>query len=124
MKIDTVYLLNNDEFSKAIANWTEGKRVEYVSTDKKGDALAEIIEGVVVFHENHNFSKEDEDIQALIESHNKPAHRVDINGTLAATASNFTMWLERNKPKSLLVLGNKEVSKNKNLMRFLNKLTD
>lgn len=124
MKIDTVYLLNNDEFSKAIANWTEGKRVKYVSTDKKGESLAEIIEGVVVFHENHNFSKEDEDIQELIESHNKPAHRVDINGTLAATASNFTMWLERNKLKSLLVLGNKEVSKNENLKRFLNKLTD
>lgn len=123
MKINTIYLINNDKFSKAISTWAEGKSVESISTDKKGDALAEIIEGVVVFHENHNFSKEDEEVQELIESHNKPAHRIDINGTLAATASNFTMWLERNKPKSLLVLGNKEVSKNKNLKRFLNKLT-
>lgn len=124
MKIDTVYLINNDAFSETITSWTEGKQVVAVPTDKKGDALAEIVEAVVIFHENHNFSKEDEDIQELIESHNKPAHRIDINGTLAATASNFTMWLERNKPKSVLVLGNKKVTKNENLKRFLNKLAD
>lgn len=124
MKIETVYLINNNSFSSTITEWSDGKRIDVVNLDQKSNKLAEIVDAAVVFHENHNFTKEDEDIQELLESNNRPSHRVDINGTLAATKSNFTMWLERNKPSNLLILGNPDIAKNPNLKRFLDSLQD
>lgn len=124
MKIKTVYLINNNSFGNTITEWSEGKRIDAVSVDQKNSNLVEIVDGAVVFHENHNFTKEDEEIQEFLESNNRPSHRVDINGTLAATKSNFTMWLERNKPSNLLILGNPDIAKNPNLKRFLDSLQD
>lgn len=124
MKIKTVYLIDNNSLGITIAEWSEGKRINAVNLDQKNDNLADVVDAAVVFHENHNFTKEDEDIQSLLENNHRPSHRVDINGTLAATKSNFTMWLERNKPSNLLILGNPEVAKNPNLKRFLDSLED
>ncbi|PHR47106.1 MAG: hypothetical protein COA32_09290 [Fluviicola sp.] len=124
MKIKTVYLINNNSFGNTITEWSEGKLIDVVSIDQKSSDLVDIVDGAVVFHENHNFTKEDEDIQEFLESNNRPSHRVDINGTLAATKSNFTMWLERNKPSNLLILGSLDIAKNPNLKRFLDSLQD
>lgn len=124
MKIKTVYLIDNNSLGKTITEWSEGKSINAENIDQKNGDLSEIIDAAVVFHENHNFTKEDEEIQASLEKHHRPSHRVDINGTLAATKSNFTMWLERNQPSTLLILGNPEVSKNPNLKRFLDSLED
>ncbi|MDX1651275.1 MAG: hypothetical protein R3277_02210 [Brumimicrobium sp.] len=122
MKIETVYIINSNEFGNAILEWAEGKQIEAVRVDPKHTDLAELIKGVVIFHENHNFSKEIEEMQEYLEDNNRPAHRIDINGTLAATKSNFTMWLERNKPSKLLILGNSNIVGNPNLKRFLDSL--
>jgi hypothetical protein len=124
MKIKTVYLINNNSFGDTITEWSEGTRIDAVSIDQKNSDLAEIVDAAVVFHENHNFTKVHEDIQEFLESNNRPSHRVDINGTLAATKSNFTMWLDRNKPSKLLILGNPNIAKNPNLKRFLDSLQD
>lgn len=119
MKIETIYVIENNKFGKAIAEWAEDKRIEVVPTTQKNDNLSELIDGVVLFHENHNFSREDEDTQSELSRGNTPVHKVDINGTLAATNSNFNMWLDRNRPQSLLILGDDEVAKNGNLPNFL-----
>jgi hypothetical protein len=124
MKIEKVYLISDNSFGSTIAEWSEGKRIDVVSVEQKNNDLAEIVDAAIVFHENHNFTKEDEDIQDFLESNNRPSHRVDINGTLAATKSNFTMWLERNKPSNLLILGSPDIAKNPNLKRFLDSLQD
>lgn len=124
MKIEKVYLISDNSFGSTIAEWSEGKRIDVVSVEQKNNNLAEIVDAAIVFHENHNFTKEDEDIQDFLESNNRPSHRVDINGTLAATKSNFTMWLERNKPSNLLILGSPDIAKNPNLKRFLDSLQD
>ena len=119
MRIETVYVIENNKFGKAISEWAEGKRIQVVATTHKNDNLSEIIDGVVLFHENHNFSRDDEETQSDLSNGNKAVHKVDINGTLAATNSNFNMWLDRNRPKSLLVLGDEDVAKNNNLSAFL-----
>ena len=124
MKIKTVYLISNNSFGNTITEWSEDKRIDVVSVEQKNNDLADIVDAAVVFHENHNFTKEDEDIQGFLESNNRPSHRIDINGTLAATKSNFTMWLERNKPSNLLILGSPDIAKNPNLKRFLDSLQD
>lgn len=119
MKIKTIYVIANNKFGKTIGEWAESNRIEVVSTAQKNSELSELVEGVVLFHENHNFSKEDEELQEELDKDNKPIHKVDINGTLAATNSNFNMWLDRNRPQSLLILGAEEIANNPNLPIFL-----
>jgi hypothetical protein len=119
MTIRTVYVIEENNFGKSITEWTEDKRIEAVAVDQKKNDLLEDIDAVVVFHENHNFSKEDEETHTFLTDNNKPGYKIDINGTLAATNSNFTMWLDRNKPNSLLILGQSDVTKNPNFKRFL-----
>lgn len=122
MKIETIYVIENNKFGKAIAEWAENKRIEVVATTHKNDNLTEVIDGVVLFHENHNFSKDDEDTQNELSNGNTAVHKVDINGTLAATNSNFNMWLDRNRPSTLLILGDEEVAVNANLPNFLERI--
>lgn len=122
MKIEKFYFLENNEFSKAIQYWAEKKQIETLVIDSKKGDLSEIVDAVALFHENHNFSKDAEETHSFIVNNNRPGHKVDINGTLAATASNFAMWLERNSPKNLLIIGSDGLSKNENLSRFLSSL--
>lgn len=119
MKTETIYVIENNKFGKAIAAWAEGKRIQVVPSTQKNDNLRELIDGVVLFHENHNFSKEDEETQSILSERNISVHRVDINGTLAATRSSFNLWLDRNRPKSLLILGDDGIAQNANLPDFL-----
>ncbi len=119
MTIQTVYVIDNNAFGKSIEEWTDSKRIEAITVEQKNNELLEHVDAVVVFHENHTFSKEDEETHTFLTENNKPGYKVDINGTLAATKSNFTMWLERNRPKNLLILGKPAVVKNENFKRFL-----
>lgn len=119
MRIRKIYIIEDSTFGKSIAEWTEDKRIEAVPVDQKNTDLIDEVDAVVVFHENHNFAKEDGETHAYLTENNKPGHKVDINGTLAATNSNFTMWLERNRPNALLILGQADVAKNPNFKRFL-----
>ncbi|HLW30496.1 MAG TPA: hypothetical protein VKX29_06535 [Brumimicrobium sp.] len=120
MKIETIYVIENNKFGKAIGEWAEDKRIHVVLTEQKNNELSSLIDGVVLFHENHNFSKDDDETQEVLGKDNKAVHKVDLNGTLAATNSNFNMWLDRNRPRTLLILGNDKVAKNANLANFLN----
>ena len=121
-KVKTVCLIESNLFSKSIEVWAHNSSLSLETLDAKTQDIDEFIDGVVVFHENHNISKEIEDLQLILDSANRPGHRIDINGTLAATKSNFEMWLERNKPSKLLFLGKNDLPKNKNLQRFLENL--
>jgi hypothetical protein len=122
IKVKTVCLIESNLFSKSIEVWAHNSSLSLETLDAKTQDIDEFIDGVVVFHENHNISKEIEDLQLILDSANRPGHRIDINGTLAATKSNFEMWLERNKPSKLLFLGKNDLPKNKNLQRFLENL--
>ncbi len=119
MRIRKIYVIEGNTFGKSITEWTGDKRIEAVPVDQKNTDLIEEVDAVVVFHENHNFTKEDGETHTYLTENNKPGYKVDINGTLAATNSNFTMWLERNRPNSLLILGQADVAKNPNFKRFL-----
>lgn len=119
MTIKSIYVVEGTDFGKSITQWVEDTSIEAIPIEQKNNELLDVIDAVVIFHENHNFSKEDEETHAFLVENNKPGYKVDINGTLAATNSNFTMWLERNKPNSLFILGQSAITKNPNLKRFL-----
>jgi len=86
--------------------------------------LYDVIDGAILFHINHNLSKELNELHKEIDMNNRPIHKIDVNGTLAATVSNFTMWIERNKPERILVLGGDEVENSNNLHRFLTSIVE
>ncbi|HLW40255.1 MAG TPA: hypothetical protein VKX31_07680 [Brumimicrobium sp.] len=119
MNLETIYVISDNKFGKYIAEWAGSKKVEVITTQQKNSELSDLVDGVVIFHENHNFRKEDLETQDVLNENNRAVHKVDLNGTLSATNSNFIMWLERNKPKSLLFLADDAVIKNNNLSAFL-----
>ena len=119
MNLETLYVEEENKLASTITKWAEEKRIQVAPRPLKNSELLKSVDGVVLFHENHNFSREDEEIVDLLNKNNKSAHKVDINGTLSATNSNFNMWLERNKPLSLLILGESVIGENGNLTKFL-----
>ncbi len=122
MKIELIYLIDQNGFHDVIKTWADQKGIEVAIIDPKSDDFLDLIDGMTLIHENHNFSKEAEELQNYLNKNNRPTHKIDINGTVAATASNFTMWTERNKTKKLLLVGGLEVIQNPNLNRFLSKI--
>ncbi len=119
MKIEVIYLLRQNEFEKVLADWATDKNIDYKQVNIDDDNLTETVDGIVIFHENHNFNKETLELHDSLTKHNKLSYKVDINGTLAATSSNFKMWVDRNKAKKLLFLGDNAVAQNENFERFL-----
>ena len=119
MNLETIYVIVDSKFGKHIAEWAESKKIETITTQQRNSELSNLVDGVVVFHENHNFRKEDLETQDFLNENNKVVHKVDLNGTLSATNSNLIMWLDRNKPKTLLFLADDNVIKNSNLPLFL-----
>lgn len=109
----------DNKLGTMIAQWAEDQRIQVAPKPQKNNELIELVDSVVLFHENFDFSKEDLDTLDILNKNNKAVHKVDINGTLSATNSNFNMWIERNKPTCLLVLGEDKVAENSNLSKFL-----
>lgn len=121
MTTKKIVFVANTPFTEVMQAWSSDNGLEFELHDSKTDML-ELAEGLAIFHENHNFSKETEELRDLFDKSNKPVHKVDINGTLVATTSNLLLWMERERLTSLLVLGNPELAVNENLKRFLDKL--
>lgn len=119
MKLDTIYVITDNKFGKTISQWADEKSIFVETTQHRTAELRELVKGVVLFHENHNFSKEDIELFDELNSYNIPTHKVDIDGTVSATRSNFLMWVENNQPKTLLFLGNQKVAEHPHLQKFI-----
>ncbi|HTO37259.1 MAG TPA: hypothetical protein VL021_02465 [Brumimicrobium sp.] len=122
MELKTIYLVENTKFGKTISEWAENKGFEIKFAAQKNSDLYDVLDGVVLFHENHNFLKEDIETLDSLTKGNRLAHKVDLNGTISATLSNFNMWLSLNKPKNLMFIGAEDMIKNANLSLFLDRI--
>lgn len=119
MEIETVFVIEGNKLGLRVSQWAEEKHIQVVSKPQRNSELSQLVDGVVLFHENFNFSKEDEETLEILNKDNKAVHKVDINGTLSATNSNLNMWIERNKPTCLLILGDDKIAENSHLPKFL-----
>lgn len=122
MKKITIYIKETSEFGKFISDWALEQNIQVESISHRTNHDQEKIKGVVLFHDNHNFTKEDIEWFDHLTHSNIPGHRVDIDGTVPATRSNFLMWLENNHPESLLFLGDQKVMEHQNLRKFIAEL--
>lgn len=122
MNIKEIFTAEGSTFGQTISNWAEGLNSAIQHIDIKSNEHFEDVDGLVIFHENHDITKSNQEVLAIFEAKQRAISKIDINGTLMVAVSNFSLWMERNKCKSLLIIGSDELLKNPNLERFLDKL--
>lgn len=121
MKVTHIYI-EDTTFGKTISSWAESIGIETIKLDAKKDQQLEMVEGLLLFHENHDIDRPQQELLAIFESSQRGISKIDINGTLSVATSNFSLWLERNKCKVILATGADALTKNPNLERFLEQL--
>jgi len=123
MLLKKIILRNSDGFQADILNWAKFRRIDCEVFDGK-QSLFELIDSLLVIHEDHNISKDNRSLLDQVKAIPKPAHIVDINATMTAATSSVKFWLENNKPKNVLIIGDDSVTKNPRLKEYLTKLAD
>ena len=121
-RIQKIYLKSNNQFSLKIKDWAETKAEEVVFTEEDNHLFLQTLDSLLIFNENQSFSSEIQEIKTYFDKQQKSVHKIDINGTLAAGSSNFSLWLENTNCKQLLILGGEELTTNSNLERYLSAL--
>lgn len=122
MKLDKIYLKTSSRFSGFLTNWANEKNYSLAEYSEKNDDSDEGIDGLVIFNENQEVERDILDIRAIFDNHQKPVHRIDINGTLMVGISNLDLWIERNSCKRVLFIGGDTLVDNPNLERYLTNL--
>ncbi len=119
MKLDKILLKSNSRFSQQLTAWA-GERNLLVDefSEKSEDALMGI-DGLVIFSENQTVDKDLLELREKFDSQQKPVHKIDINGTLMVGVSNLDLWIERNRCRNVLFVGNDSLVSNVNLERYL-----
>jgi hypothetical protein len=123
MKLAHIFTTEDNSFTQQLVNWAHSLDITTSPLEIKAGYLDEV-DGLVIFHENHDFSKANQEIVSDFEAKQKPISKIDINGTLMVAVSNFSLWLDIQKCKKILVIGSSNLSSNENLERFLLKLKD
>ncbi len=121
-RIQKIYLKSNSQFSVKIKDWAETKADEIVFTEGDNQLFLQNLDSLLIFNENQSFSSEIQEIKSYLDKQQKSVHKIDINGTLAAGSSNFSLWLENTNCKQMLILGGEELTTNSNLERYLSAL--
>ncbi|TXI88348.1 MAG: hypothetical protein E6Q37_00225 [Crocinitomicaceae bacterium] len=121
MKVTQLYF-EDTTFGKTISSWAESIGIETIKFDSKKEQQLESIQGLLLFHENHDIDRAQQELLSIFEHSQRGISKIDINGTLSVATSNFSLWLDRNKCKVILATGADELTKNPNLERFLEQL--
>jgi hypothetical protein len=122
MKLDKIYLKTNSRFSEFLNLWATENNYSVADFSEKNDDSDEGIDGLVIFNENQEVDRDILDIRAVFDNHQKPVHRIDINGTLMVGISNLDLWIERNSCKKVLFIGADVLVENPNLERYITNL--
>lgn len=118
MKIEKIYVKPGLNLSKRLAEWANINKVESEEIEVI-EELEDSLDGLVIFNQNQDIDRDDLEIRRLFDQKQRPVQRIDINGTLMVGVSNFSLWLERNGCKSVLMIGSEELIQNPNLERYL-----
>ena len=118
MLVDRIILKLNKKFSNSITPWATSNCNDLVQlTDKNLDIIS--IDSLLIFNQNQILTQDVSDLRVQFDKLQKPILHIDINGTLAVGISNLELWIERNKCRSILILGADDLVNNINLERFL-----
>ncbi|MBI3136247.1 MAG: hypothetical protein HYZ14_16350 [Bacteroidetes bacterium] len=121
MLLKKIVLRNRDKFEQIVEDWSKKLNIDVEIFDGK-ESLLDTVDSIVVLHEDYNISKENKELRELLERNHKISHQVDINATLNASVSSLRFWLENNKPKSVLMVGDEKLLKNSRLETYFDRL--
>jgi len=116
-----IVLRNEDQFATAIQEWAVAKKIDVEMFDGKA-SLFDLIDSLVILQEDHNVAKETKDLRDAIEKLHKPTHQIDVNATMNASVASLRFWLENNKPKSVLFVGDEKITESDRFAEYLEKL--
>lgn len=122
MILKKIILRNDDQFSKSILSWAEAKKIDVETFDGK-TSLLEFVDSMVIIQEDHNVTKELKDLRETIEKQHKPTHQIDVNATMSASVASLRFWLENNKPKRVLFVGEEKTTQSLRFTEYLEKLS-
>ena len=118
MLVDRIILKLNKKFSNSIEPWATSNCNDLVQlADKNLDIIS--IDSLLIFNQNQILTQDVSDLRVQFDKLQKPILHIDINGTLSVGISNLELWIERNKCRSILILGADDLVNNINLERFL-----
>lgn len=121
-RLETVYLPDKSEFSSFISSALTERGIQVVDFDHSTEQI-ETINGVVIFHENHNFDKRSAELRDLFELRQVPVHKVDMSGTMNVALTHLSLFLERIKGTAVLFLGADMLVQNPKLELFREKFS-
>jgi hypothetical protein len=121
MLLKKIVLRNDDQFAAAILDWAGTQNINVETFDGKA-SLYEIVDSLVILQEDHNVSREIKDLREAIEKIHKPTHQIDVNATMSASVASLRFWLENNKPKSVLIVGEEKLTQSHRFSEYLEKL--
>jgi hypothetical protein len=121
MLVDSIILNANKNFSNSIAPWALSNCNDLLQLSNRNIDIT-VIDSLLIFTQNQILTQDISDHRAQFDKLQKPILHIDINGTLAVGVSNLDLWIERNKCRSILILGADELLSNINLERFLNSI--
>lgn len=121
MKLDKIYTRGKSKFCNRIENWCTDRAIEYHPFEKD-EKLVDEIDGLVIFHEDHNLDSVGIELREVFEKKLKPIHKIDVNGTKQVSISHFGLWLERNSCKQILIIGTDSIVDNESFETLLAKM--
>lgn len=121
MLLKKIVLRNDDQFATAISNWAGEQKIDVEMFDGK-TSLFDLVDSLVIIQEDHNVIKEIKDLREAIERIHKPTHQIDVNATMSASVASLRFWLENNKPKSVLFVGEEKITESHRFTDYLEKL--
>lgn len=124
MNFTHIFTLEESSFGKVVHAWADGISIGTSPIGLKDEEKINEIDGLLLFHENHDLDRSQQELMHLFEQKQKAISKIDINGTLSVALSNFSLWMDRNKCKTILVTGSEELPNNPNLARFLEHLKE
>lgn len=120
LHIQTIYLEEKTAFAQNMNAMLVSKGFEVVAYDESNEQN-EIIDGVVLFHENHNFDKRVAELRDHFDKMQVAMHKIDITGTMNVALSHLSLFFDRTKCKNVLFLGSENLKDHPKLEVFKEK---
>jgi hypothetical protein len=118
----TIYLPEKAVFSAEISAALTGRGFAVENFTETEDQI-EKIDGVVLFHDNHNFDRHVAELRDLFDLRQVAMHKIDLSGTLNVALSHLSLFFDRTKCRNVLFLGSDNLKNHPKLELFKEKWT-
>lgn len=120
LHIQTIHIDEKSAFAATMSNWLTEKGFIVVPYDETAEQK-EKIDGVVIFHDNHNFDKRVAELRDDFDRLQVAMHKIDLSGTMNVALSHLSLFFERIKCKNVLFLGSENLKDHPKLEVFKEK---